>query len=660
MAAALAGAAALAVGGPICNLAISDCLSHAGPTTLSVPLRAIDLAPRFAACPDSVPVTTIPPPPSIAILIDQSLSVREYNDTGETRFTIARNVLDALQAAVPEAQVALIPFNEFLLFDQRDDKFFKAPFPLDPKYGFDSYVPLTPLARTFPDGRRGLDTLKALLRNVDERLVHQTERRDGSATDFVLAYRAAKAAFAEAKVPKNRQFILLITDGEAQDVGEIRAVDSLIKGLALPTTFALNTDQAGRGTATAWMDALVRKIAVNGYSTSNPRSLAFSVKTDPPDLGSLVRADAVDMQVYIPASPKSAVLSVLGKPIPVQPGVGKEFHFKGRIPLARDTTPVIYTQHYSVQYSDSSGKRAKDTAVVREYLLVRTASITEAPPGTALACREQADLAVFHQGNRLNRVRPRHTILEVRLTPPKGEDCLECRVGLGSFAAGDREALKLPARDQHFSAEISRASADALAGDGIWQNAGLDSLVMIYVNAENPLDSIRKSVLFEDRPSLLDMTRHGDIARMGSQSGPPEGVQWLIVGAGDLDVRDEAGRKCCRPVPGPLDQRDSTRYVGVTLSASRAFRFTAQVFSSLGENVSKVDFTLSDAELGKLPPGREPGTRILKILWNNRSASGDLAGTGAYIIKAKSSILRESDEPIPVSRAFASRVGVLR
>ncbi len=113
-------------------------------------------------------------------------------------------------------------------------------------------------------------------------------------------------------------------------------------------------------------------------------------------------------------------------------------------------------------------------------------------------------------------------------------------------------------------------------------------------------------------------------------------------------------------MPGPLTSADSTRYIGVTLSVSRAFAFRAAVFSNLGEVVNTIDFKMADGELLKLPVGPEPNTRVLKVLWNNRSLRGEKAATGAYVLKASAYIIPDADESGGLSRRLTSRVGVLR
>ncbi|GEM_PF-3757388 len=644
----------------ICDLVITDCGPQTAPRTLTVPSKAIAFSPRVPACPDSVIVPALPVPPAIVFLIDQSLSIRDYNDPTGRRYKAATDILDMVAAVVPKAQVSLVVFNESLLFDYRDDAFFKPIFPKNPDHAFDSYAPLTVLNKAFPDGRSGLDTLKGYLRTVDGKLVHQTKRRDGQLTDFVLAYQAARAILDASKAPKHQQFVILITDGEPQDTGNKQEVADLLKGKDIPTTFALFIGQSDNSSVPAGLGDFIKKVAKNGYSAANPRSTYFPLATMPTDYAPLLKDSLLDLFTKVAAVPKSAALSVSGKPQAFQSGNGKEFLFGNRVPLERNNTPISFSLNYTAEYTDSTGKKTKDTTVTRDFNVIRSAGAISVPPGTSLSCREQADIALYSQGKKLTRVRSPHKLLEVRLTPAEGDSCAKCMTALNSLVAKDSESLALPAKGKYYSAEIPRESLTVAVGDHIWQNAEIDSLVIIYVNADNPLDSVRKSYLYENRPSRMDMARHGDVAKLSANSDPPDGMQWLVVGADNLKVTPGKGGTCCRSVPAPLSDRDSTGYIGVTLSVSRAFAFNAVVFSNLGEVVNTLNFTMSDEELRKLAPGVEPGTRLLKVLWNNRAANGELAGTGAYIIKARAVIILDADESYPVNRIVTSRVGVLR
>jgi hypothetical protein len=84
---------------------------------------------------------------------------------------------------------------------------------------------------------------------------------------------------------------------------------------------------------------------------------------------------------------------------------------------------------------------------------------------------------------------------------------------------------------------------------------------------------------------------------------------------------------------------DSLRYVGNVIQASRAFRVEIQIFSNLGQFVNKIGFTISQGEFAKLSKSPSGNTRQLKVLWDNRTSNGNLAGTGAYILKTTVTLL---------------------
>lgn len=662
--------------GQICDLEIKTCARPSESRTVAVPTTAIWLLPRMPSCADTDRVATLGAAPWITLLIDNSSGVYTRTDPAGFRYAAATELIGRLSATIPDAQVALVVFSSTLSFDYRDNPYFKRALPGDSVRAYDSYVPFTKLSQAFKNGRRGADTLRSFLKYEPDsvKLVHETRRRPGYGTDLTLAFRAAKEAFVGAKAPKDMQYQILLTDGESSNFTLFgpEAEANMIKGKDLPTTFGLCFMEGGEYTVSNNFKTLIKKISQNGYSTSNPKGTAFSIVPTPGvggpapfDLSALLQSGVVAHMTTAVAAPKSATLGIKGFVLNSNGRDGESFLFpSNRIPLGRDTTSFSLGMGYAVEYMDSAGaKRSRDTSVSRDYLIVRTASVTEAPPGTALSCREQSDLAFYHQGSRLSIIRPAHTPLEARLTPLKGDSCAApCRVGIQSLVGGDREERDLAKRSNFWRDELPQDSIAPVAkGDLRIQHArDEDSLILIYVNSENPLDSIRVSYAYVNRPRLLDMRRYGDLARGSGAAETGDGMQWILLGPPGLSPEPQGGSKCCRVLPGPLGPLDSAHYAGVTLSASRAFRFQAQIFSSLGEVVNTLSFWLSEAELRKLPPGQEPGTKTLTVLWDRKARDGRLAGTGAYVLKAKLTIIPDADERGLVSRILAGRIGVLR
>jgi hypothetical protein len=248
-----------------------------------------------AAFPDSgcggllAPLHAASGPVSVVFLLDNSGSMDE-TDPGLYRFSIVRSVLDSLAAFAPGSEAALIPFTRRLSFDVRDNPFFQTLFPGD-TVQFDSFVPFTALAKAFPDGATGLDTLKALLQSDPQGdLTHATKLpaarinsgmgrgniRDG--TDLTLAFDAARLALRDARSAEAAQFVILLSDGlpSSVDNGREGLMNQYVAGTGLPATLALWFNS---GTANPLppdpIAQMIANIGANGYSVSNPLSRIY-------------------------------------------------------------------------------------------------------------------------------------------------------------------------------------------------------------------------------------------------------------------------------------------------------------------------------------------------------------------------------------------------
>lgn len=632
----------------ICNLAFQVCPKTLEGTTINVPENVIWLEPKLPFCTEQVQVQTGggTVPPSIVFIIDNSGSMNT-TDPDESRFKVTKALLDSIYKVQPATKVGLSIFCRRLVFDHRDNPFFKTAFPGDTSQ-HDSYVPLTALNHRFPDGRSGLDSLKALLtadnggalENATKRPAtrkspnsgwdgNKTDTREG--TDITLGFEAAKLAMAaDVGNAKDNQYFIFLSDGQPSTVDEIRTdlKWEWVKGIGVPTTFTVYFANSAPDSV-AKMNT---NIKANGYSTGNNKSTLWATDLPARDLLGLLSTSVLNpIFSNKPATPVNASL-VSGTTTLVNSAKDAgNFIFPSRVPLAPNQTSVALTYNYT--YTDS-GKEKTHTATYN--LNIRRVPAGVPPTGVTTICKDPGDIALFHAGQQIKVVTADHANLDVRLTLPNGEVCTDCKVQVqpSSVRSTDKEGVVVnPLGGLVYNGTFGReTSITPAVGDGKLQHLPTDSIVVIWVNPLNPLDFIRKSFPYSDVKTTLDVINHNVYSKTDISTPIGERKQWVLVGSPNVKITPEGKPDCCRLV-SVLSKEDSVKYVGIKVTASRSFKVDIKVYSNLGQFVNKLTFSVSQSEFMNLNKEPVGDNRSLRILWDNRTEAGVFAGTGAYIFK---------------------------
>lgn len=108
---------------------------------------------------------------------------------------------------------------------------------------------------------------------------------------------------------------------------------------------------------------------------------------------------------------------------------------------------------------------------------------------------------------------------------------------------------------------------------------------------------------------------------------------WAFEGAPAVVPERRAGACCTHTAFS--SREDSLSRIGVVIEASRPFTTDIRIYSNLGQFVDRIAFTIPSSQFEQLPPGSRPKTRSLRVLWDNRTATGAPAGTGAYVLKTR-------------------------
>lgn len=509
--------------GQVCDLTFTACPSQLPAGPIAVPLDVISLDVRIPYCQESGKIKSTASP-SIMFIIDHSGSM-EDTDPDHARYTVVNALLDSIYATTPSARVGLSIFNHRLAFDYRDNPFFKALFPGD-NGQHDSYVPLTALDTTFGDGgRRGLDTLKALLRiDAKGELVHQTPRPkertpplgggDGprAGTDITLGFDAALDAFRNSKSPKEAQFIIFLSDGEPYVSDDLRRArrDAYEAGANTPTTYTVYFDPDS-DTPPRTITAMTGNIAANGYSTSNPNSAVYTINLPGSELQSILQRSVLANILTVPATGKSVSVGIAGGPsqsTTTKPDSG-HFLLQSRMPLNAGLTQITMKYIHSFKDTTFVPPLLRDTTFIYNLSVQRSAGAV-LPANITRSCRDQAALALYSEGKSITSVTAGQVNLEARLTPAVGQGCANCTVKVQPSGGADRETVPLTPLGTAFSGPFTRGESLApVPGDGKLQHGALDSIVLIWVNPENPLDMVRRSFPYQMIPSTLALFADG-------------------------------------------------------------------------------------------------------------------------------------------------------
>jgi hypothetical protein len=668
--------AAAAQGSQVCDLSFSECPRALAGRVLKVPPEFIRLDARIPACPEYVRVSKGgSPPPSIVFIIDNSGSMDE-NDPQSARFDVVASLLDDIRAAEPSAEVGLVVFTRRLSFDHRDNPFFKTAFPGDTSQ-HDSFVPLTPLDKAFPNGRTGLDTLKSLLGH-DARgnlvygtrlpasranpVMNRSDLRNG--TDISLGFMAAKVAMRESKADPEGRFFVFLSDGtpSTPDYGRDgpAIVDEFIAGAGVPTTFTVFFDtQNSVPVAPATIVQMTANIRANGYSRENAQSGYWAVNQPGTQLERVLRDNVVGNVLSVPAKPEGLSLAAEDSTFRAAAQDGGSFVFARRFNLRADTTRIALDYAYS--YVDSLDGRPVAKAETVPYVFTIVRAPGPAPAGLSAACREQPQVGLFRDGRPVSAVTVDDAQLEARLIPPPGWECPACRLEVSAVGRSpDRESLPLAPAGGYWSAVLRREeNAHPVPGDGRLQNTPFDSIVVAFTDPGNPLDQVRRAYPYVGAPTRLEISHAPGLARPPARPADPLAPPFVLSAAPGF-----------RPAPrGPADRwrlglplpEESARYAGLAIEASRTFAVDVRVFSSLGEAVDRIGFSVPQSEFEKLAPGPSGHSRILRLFWDGRSRNGSPAATGAYIVKTTVRLL-----PVPgiaegeEEKTEVVRVGVLR
>lgn len=267
-----------------CFMSFSTCPQYFNRDTINVPPEVVGLAPAVPVCNDAPSVG------SFFFIIDNSGSMKGNNGSDPTaaRFTVTKALLDTLFAKQPQTQVGLAVIQEILFFNASSNywysQYFKRMSAVYDSQPNQAYVPMMTLNQMY-GAYRGIDILDSILSttgtggNTDLKYQPNYTPALAGLTNINIAFLAAREAFANVAIPKSRQSIIFLSDGEANQGQHDPGIDSIYywrdSTRNLPTTFTVFFSFTG--VLPADIQSMTQNIALNGYSPSNPSSACYAV-----------------------------------------------------------------------------------------------------------------------------------------------------------------------------------------------------------------------------------------------------------------------------------------------------------------------------------------------------------------------------------------------
>ncbi|MFP4164623.1 MAG: FlgD immunoglobulin-like domain containing protein [Chitinispirillaceae bacterium] len=529
-----------AVSNDLCEVVLETCPENLNGDTLTVPSSAVALSADVRACEIQKMVegvTSSSEPPSIMFVIDHSASMMFEDvdrpdhplDPEGSRYTVTRDVIDTLHRVMPEAEVGIAVFSRYLFLDHRNNSCLQH-FPQeDHEHG--SYMPLLQLNQEYENGRRGYQILMDLLetREVDYEgptksytltdLVYEPEFDIPYSTNINCGFNAAKDAFGNTDKPGENQFIIFLSDGEANYPKN--NTTGFVEGADVPTTFTIFFSQDGE--APEQITDMSENIRENGFSESNDKTNLWAIQTNHETL--------LDLLINEVVSGLLDVTSGMPHELSVNNSVSNEFSgdqfvFSKRFPLQTGVTEFDLGISYTMEDSQNGADHDTSTRTVFYVKREENAAVSE---GVSISCWKGAVMSVRHEGSIVEMVREDMSQLEIVFD--QGEnDFSSVQVNISNQKGSvDSEVLNLVKQDDATwtSAFTRKISGTSRVNDRRLQHRSDDSIIVVFRNPDIPLDTVRISLPFNHSADLALYPRAGN----------PEGQQplpeQLSVAAGE-------------------------------------------------------------------------------------------------------------------------------
>ncbi|MGA2506582.1 MAG: VWA domain-containing protein [Chitinispirillaceae bacterium] len=473
--------------------------------------------------------------PSIFITIDNSgsMSGASGNDPSGLRFSIASAYIDSMRAKFPSVEVGMAVFGTHLYFDPGDRPYFAT----CGAQAEGAYVPLLKLDSVYSayGNQTGYQILKSLLAvstydtgaNQYVGLTYQPTDMAlrGQGCNITAGFDAVKCAMASAKASRCSQYVIFLSDGEANAPGGAATWyfrDSVKNDPTTFTVFFPGTATLQNSPGLREIDTMTRNIRVNGYDLSEPPDSGCTQRSNYWSCNSPLNYIVIDNMwsiIVMPSQTQPEQITVNGQTATMRSG-DTAFVFNELIPLTGQITPVNVSLMYRFY---------KNNVLVGDTMLYINYNIQTLPHGSSAwnPTRDSFDIWTwdralsFHYAlgaidTPVSYIAETMDSVELYFTFDSGtaKYGYDGAPGLGlpvnlynkmPFSSGyaiDHEIVYLQrAAGNVFSAKFKRqVSGVANPGDGVLQYQGNnDSIIAVFRNSESdkvvlPLDTLRLAI----------------------------------------------------------------------------------------------------------------------------------------------------------------------
>lgn len=511
----------------ICELVFESCPEHFDGDTIDVPAHVMALSTKIRAC-DILEVeegiTDTVLPSSIFFIIDESGSMWMWHnnlnepprDSLGSRFLVTSAILDTLLATNPKTHVGLALFGTYLMFDPQDDDVFVEPAGYE-TYNSESvnrgaYIPLLQLDSLYTEyqNRTGFEILQYYLRTKwqhsdfpitiqpqgyrTENLLYQATTADlrTTATNITTGFDAAKDAMSNSPHQKEDQFVIFLSDGEAnQPSNDHPTRDRFITGENVPTTFTIFFSPYEQ--APQQLYTMTENIRNNNYSPTNTSGDIWTIQTSFDDLMGLLFDEIISPYINV----------VTGNPYRLEinrlvssPAGNRDFIFAQRYALQADVTEL----NIDISYIVTDTRTGTSTPLETESTLyLRRTEQATAPFGFSISCWDRTSLQLQHQGVPVNVIREDMNKLEI-LFFESSESFPYIVVDITNSQGEVLDFEQIDLHNHHngiWSATFSREiSTHPVHGDGTIQHQLTDTIMITWRNPSIPLDTIQLAAPF--------------------------------------------------------------------------------------------------------------------------------------------------------------------
>lgn len=494
----------------VCEATLNCPFNYSQTDTLKLPANIVALSKVFKHCSPTFYDESYKPGNidtiSLFFLVDHSGSM-SVTDENQIRYELISKLIDSLKVHSPASEIGMAIFSNQLLHNSAIDTYAKR---LDPASGWtDSYIPLTRLNST-AGGKAATDYLKSVIAmsptekdiGNNPKLINgyygKSGRHSGQTglendstgyngtTDITLAFDAARKAFLSAIYPKNKQYIIFLSDGEPQNVDKERKalIDDYKKGLNIPTTFTAYWVTNAQPIPQQITD-MTKAIQNNDYSTTNPLSAVWKTSGNIDELLSkLLNISTGKGFAEIHSHPVNLTINNVSA-LKFEDSLA---FFENNIALQNPLTnlDISFTYHYDFPMDIDSTRKFK--------VLIKSSKGAQLPADISTTCWEQGTIRFFVEGKEISGiVKDDDKNIEIRYYPQEGtitDNQIEIQVRNAS--GSDSLSLTAVKQGSYYTKTFTRETASPKI-DNFLQTANNDSIIGIYQNPVYPLDIVRGS-----------------------------------------------------------------------------------------------------------------------------------------------------------------------